>query len=659
MRSPTSLKLLSGPAAAALLLSALPASAQTGLHVTEYKFNDPRYLTMGLDGLNPTVPFVLPTADWLPLGLEVDPAAGQVYWSHGGFNDGRIRRANLDGSGQQLLVSGLKLVRGLALDLAGGKMYWANSPAAGNAGGIIERANLDGTQRELVYAITPYDPVSSKIGRPTVDAANGWVWFGANDRVLRVNLDGPPFVARTAVTGLSTPTRVAVDVAGGWVYGIDSDTISDCVWRARFDNREFSVVHDATPNSIVSSGLLDLIYDRTNPKLYFADEISQLAFLRCDPDGANVEVIRATPAGWSPAAMCFDQEPPQALEDRNHNGVRDLDDVAGGTSADCNVDGVPDEAQGADPCGPEPVLHDQPLNLAGTQRALGGSPGWRVFQPFDVPAGGWVVGELRFDGVTQNHVPGGFTATLFPDDGTGTHPDETQPIASGSAVFRFAHTPVGVVLDVALPPGRHWARLTANASYAAGVHVASSGLASFSRNNAGSEFAGPPIALRVLEATRFEGYCAGDGSATACPCANLGADGRGCANSAPTFGGLLSASGLASVSQDGVVLTASGLPQTSTVIFLQGTVAANGGLGVALGDGLRCVAGSLIRLGVKSAVGGSVSYPQPGDASVSVRGMLPPGGGTWYYQGYYRDPAAFCTGDTFNWTNGLAGAWLP
>ena len=51
-----------------------------------------------------------------------------------------IRRANLDGIGQQVLVSGLKSPGGPALDLGGGKMYWSNS-----GGGDIRRANLDGS----------------------------------------------------------------------------------------------------------------------------------------------------------------------------------------------------------------------------------------------------------------------------------------------------------------------------------------------------------------------------------------------------------------------------------------------------------------------------------------------------------------------------------
>jgi hypothetical protein len=190
------------------------------------------------------------------------------------------------------------------------------------------------------------------------------------------------------------------------------------------------------------------------------------------------------------------------------------------------------------------------------------------------------------------------------------------------------------------------------------VHTATSGLPSFSRSNLGNDFMGqPPIALRVREARRFAGFCAGDTTAGVCPCLNFGANGRGCANSFPTFGALLVGDGLASVAADSALLTSSGMPTSASVLFFQGTSRQNGGLGSPFGDGLRCVGGSVVRLGTKTAVSGVASYPAVGDASISVRGLLPPTGGVRYYQAWYRNPAAFCTASTFNLTNGLEIAW--
>jgi hypothetical protein len=85
----------------------------------------------------------------------------------------------------------------------------------------------------------------------------------------------------------------------------------------------------------------------------------------------------------------------------------------------------------------------------------------------------------------------------------------------------------------------------------------------------------------------------------------------------------------------------------------------NGGMGVPFGDGKRCVTGAIARIGLKSHVSGSVSYPELGDASISVQGHVPFAGTTRYYQAWYRDPATFCTSDTFNLTNGIAVYWAP
>ncbi len=153
-------------------------------------------------------------------------------------------------------------------------------------------------------------------------------------------------------------------------------------------------------------------------------------------------------------------------------------------------------------------------------------------------------------------------------------------------------------------------------------------------------------------------YCFGDGSGTACPCAPPSPSGVGCLNSFGT-GGLLADSGSNSVSGDSLVLSASGLATNSSTLFFQGTTQQSGGLGVVFGDGLRCVGGTVIRLGTKIASGGVASYPGVGDMSVSVRGLIPIGGGLRHYQGWYRNAAAFCTASTFNLTNGLSVTWVP
>jgi hypothetical protein len=153
-------------------------------------------------------------------------------------------------------------------------------------------------------------------------------------------------------------------------------------------------------------------------------------------------------------------------------------------------------------------------------------------------------------------------------------------------------------------------------------------------------------------------FCRGDGTAIDCPCLNSGATGRGCANSANANGASLDFSGTASVAADTFVLTSSGAPPTSPVLFFQGTTQVNSGFGTNFGDGLGCVGGSMIRLGTKTSAAGTASYPS-GSPSISVKGNCA-AGDVRYYQAMYRDADdMFCTPDTFNTTNGVAVTWLP
>jgi plastocyanin len=157
-------------------------------------------------------------------------------------------------------------------------------------------------------------------------------------------------------------------------------------------------------------------------------------------------------------------------------------------------------------------------------------------------------------------------------------------------------------------------------------------------------------------------YCFGDGSLpNACPCANFGAAGNGCANSVNVAGAHLFASG--TTTPDMLVLHASGELTSASTIFLQGN--ASNAAGTVFGDGLLCAAGALKRMYLHGAVLGSVSAPQAGDVSISARSAavgdpIAPGS-TRYYPAYYRDPSAvFCAnppGNGWNVTNGWSTTW--
>jgi hypothetical protein len=159
----------------------------------------------------------------------------------------------------------------------------------------------------------------------------------------------------------------------------------------------------------------------------------------------------------------------------------------------------------------------------------------------------------------------------------------------------------------------------------------------------------------------FTSFCFGDGSGAACPCGNDGAAGHGCANSQnASVGGWLTASG--TTHPDTVVLFAADMLPSVSNVFLQGNAQV---APVSFGDGLRCAGGSLKRLTVKTAFGGTSQFPQAGDPSISARsaalGDPIATGSSRYYQTYYRDPnLSFCpspAGNSWNVTNAVRVDW--
>lgn len=169
------------------------------------------------------------------------------------------------------------------------------------------------------------------------------------------------------------------------------------------------------------------------------------------------------------------------------------------------------------------------------------------------------------------------------------------------------------------------------------------------------------VGTLIANAKLIEAYGFGDGSGTPCPCGNNSPASAqaGCLNSTGV-GGKLVASGIASLSGDTLLLAGSGMPATSTVLYFQGTLPANNGLGVVVGDGLRTVGGQIVRLATIANVGGASTLPSGAFGPISQLGAIPATGGTRYYTAWYRNPdPAFCTADPFNFTNGVKVVWLP
>jgi DNA-binding beta-propeller fold protein YncE len=170
-----------------------------------------------LDGSGP-IQNVVPTGN-AAAGVALDVPSGKLYWTDAenlpGMT-GRIRRANLDGSSPDSIVTGLMHPAGLALDPGHGKVYWTELDSKSDGLGSIQRANLDGSNVETI--LTGIDEANGL----AIDPIHGKLYWPelTTKRIQSSNLDGSD--VHDLVTGIDSPTSVALDLAASKIYWTNS-----------------------------------------------------------------------------------------------------------------------------------------------------------------------------------------------------------------------------------------------------------------------------------------------------------------------------------------------------------------------------------------------------------------------------------------------------
>lgn len=227
-----------------------------------------RVQTADLDGSNVTS---LATGG-VPLGIALDIAGGKVYW----VDNNAIRRANLDGTGAEAVLTGLGYSYGLALDVANGKMYWTEYGP-----GIVRRANLDGSDVENLVA------PGGQLWGIKLDLDNRKMyWVEGNGTIRRANMDGSDV---TVLLGSAySPLDIALDLAAGRIYWTESHTGAS-VYRIRYANlSDGSGQTDLVSSGVISPHLMDI--DLINKRLYWTTYGSS-SIQRVDLDGSNLQTI--------------------------------------------------------------------------------------------------------------------------------------------------------------------------------------------------------------------------------------------------------------------------------------------------------------------------------------------------------------------------------
>ena len=149
-----------------------------------------------------------------PHGVAIDPAAGRLFWANTG--NGTISFANLDGSGGggQLDTSGapVSFPQGLAIDSTAGRIYWANrGDSISGISPSIGFASLDGSGGGQLST------AGATLSRPqgvAIDPAGGRIYWAdnGNNRISFARLDGTGGGGQLNTSGATTsaPTFLAL-----------------------------------------------------------------------------------------------------------------------------------------------------------------------------------------------------------------------------------------------------------------------------------------------------------------------------------------------------------------------------------------------------------------------------------------------------------------
>ena len=147
--------------------------------------------------------------------IAVDMAGGKVYWTEQtGTSTGRIRRANLDGSNVETVRALNNVPHGIAVDTSNGKLYVTNSR------GKVQQMDLDGRNYESNFIINLDSPRGI-----AVDAAGGKIYWTEQTgedtgRLQRADLDGSNVETVRALNNI--PYGIAVDASNGKLYVTNS-----------------------------------------------------------------------------------------------------------------------------------------------------------------------------------------------------------------------------------------------------------------------------------------------------------------------------------------------------------------------------------------------------------------------------------------------------
>jgi len=224
----------------------------------------------------------------IPDGIEVDAEAGHIYWTNMGNptkNDGSLERANLDGTNRQTIVpQGATFTpKQLKLDKQRGKIYWSD-----REGMRVMRANFDGSEIETLVDTSRGD---SRPGRDAkkwcvgiaIDHKGGkvyWTQKGADNagdgRIFRANLELPKGQSPANRTDiellfdeLPEPIDLDLDLDNGMIYWTDRGNAPKGNTVSRASIDKLGADQEVLVNDLMEG--IGLSLDLKNGRMFFGD----------------------------------------------------------------------------------------------------------------------------------------------------------------------------------------------------------------------------------------------------------------------------------------------------------------------------------------------------------------------------------------------------
>ena len=197
--------------------------------------------------------------------LNITVGGGKVYWTEKtGESGGTINSANLNGSDVTELTSIKAVPMGIAVDVAGSKLYWTNSR------GRIQSADLDGSGITNVMQNLP-SPMDLAL------AGGNAYWTQGNGSVRFVNLRGQK-VVRNVSTGTDTPGSLVI--GGGKVYW--TETTGESGGTVNSANLNGT---GATQLASILAAPMGIAVDGSRSKLYWTNSRGRVQSANLDGSG--------------------------------------------------------------------------------------------------------------------------------------------------------------------------------------------------------------------------------------------------------------------------------------------------------------------------------------------------------------------------------------